>query len=94
MAPHQKDHVDTLTERLDSAVSTRAGSSAALIAGNRRHAGDSAGALATPSQHSPLDALYRKITLHLMTPFMIVVVLNHLDRNNLAYAALTMNTCA
>jgi len=43
------------------------------------------------SQRSPLGTIYQKITWRLMPIFIAVVMLNQIDRNNLSYAALTMN---
>jgi hypothetical protein len=38
-----------------------------------------------------LGIIYQKITWRLMPIFIAVVMLNQIDRNNLSYAALTMN---
>lgn len=38
-----------------------------------------------------LDAVYSKISRRVLSIFVVVVVLNHIDRTNLAYAAPSMN---
>lgn len=43
------------------------------------------------SEASRLEAIYARISRRVLSIFVTVMILNFLDRTNLAYAALTMN---
>jgi hypothetical protein len=45
------------------------------------------------SDANSLDRIYKRICRRVLLLFVIAVILNHIDRTNLAYAAITFNRC-
>jgi hypothetical protein len=45
------------------------------------------------SDANRLEVIYKRISRRVLLLFVIAVILNHIDRTNLAYAAITFNRC-